>query len=66
MTYAEALRALNKAAWDVVTASKGVVLSDNPDYRAIRELVRETDRLVDALPASPERSHGLTPVAAAE
>lgn len=51
MTYPEALRALNKAAWNAVTASKGAVVESNPDYRALRELARETDRLVDELPS---------------
>jgi hypothetical protein len=51
LSYAEALRALNRTAWDAVTASKGIVTEDNPDYRALRELARETDRLVDELPS---------------
>jgi hypothetical protein len=51
LPYAEALRALNRAAWDAVTASKGIVTEGNPDYRALRELARETDWLVDELPS---------------
>lgn len=64
MTYADALRALNKAAWNAVTASKGIVTPDNPDYQALRNLARETDRLVDELPSDRDRYdfRGETPV----
>jgi hypothetical protein len=51
LSYADALRALNRAAWDAVTASKGVVTEGNPDYRVLRDMARETDRLVDELPS---------------
>jgi hypothetical protein len=64
LTYGEALRALNSAAWDAVTASKGIVTEGNPDHQALRLLVRETDRLVDELPSDRSRYdfHGETPV----
>jgi len=64
MTYHEALRALNKAAWNAVTASKGIVTADSPDYQALRNIASETDRLVDELPSDRDRYdfRGETPV----
>lgn len=62
--YAEALRALNKAAHAAVRSSKGIVTADSPDYQALRLLARETDRLVDELPSDSDRYdfRGETPV----
>lgn len=51
-TYAQSIRTLNKAAWDAIRASKGVVTSDQPEWDKLRQMCRDTDRMVDDLPSA--------------
>ncbi len=47
MTLFEALRALNKAAYDAYSAGKDTTMHPDLDRQSLREIMRATDNLVD-------------------
>lgn len=47
MTYLEAIRALNEAAYAAIKASKDTTALPNIDRQALRQIARETDRLFE-------------------
>jgi hypothetical protein len=47
MTYDQAIRALNKAAYAAIRACRDTTDLPNVDRRALRLIASETDRLVD-------------------
>jgi len=47
MTYSEAVRALNKAAYDAIRAGSDTMALPDIDRHSLRLIASETDRLVD-------------------
>ena len=47
MTYSQAIRALNKAAYDAIRAGRDTTALPNIDRHSLRLIAGETDRLVD-------------------
>lgn len=47
MTYSEAIRALNKAAYAAIRAGKDTAALPHIDRQSLRLICAETDRLVD-------------------
>ena len=48
-TYPEAMRALNKAAYDAIRACRDTTMWPDVDRRYLRELATKTDKMVDDL-----------------
>lgn len=47
MTYEQAIRSLNEAAYAAIRACKDTTMHPDVDRQALRSIARETDRLVD-------------------
>lgn len=50
MTYAQAIRRLNEAAYDAIRTCADTVQYPDVDRQALREIARQTDRMVDEAP----------------